>query len=96
MFGRADVANAFVLMHCISAGVSALHSRSHSDCYVESADAGLWLLPDTFRKQMVRGGFCAKNVRRFILPDMKAACSCLIDMGHAFSAEDLSIYADVE
>lgn len=30
-------------------------------CFVGSADAGSLFLPDTFRKQMVRGGFCAKK-----------------------------------
>ena len=32
-------------------------------CFVGSADAGSLFLPDTFRKQMVRGGFCAKKYR---------------------------------
>lgn len=32
-------------------------------CFVESADAGSLFLPDTFRKQMVRGGFCAKKIQ---------------------------------
>lgn len=32
-------------------------------CFVESADVGSLFLPDTFRKQMVRGGFCAKKYR---------------------------------
>lgn len=32
-------------------------------CFVGSADAGSLFLPDTFRKQMVRGGFCAKKNR---------------------------------
>lgn len=32
-------------------------------CFVGSADAGPLFLPDTFRKQMVRGGFCAKKYR---------------------------------
>lgn len=32
-------------------------------CLVESADVGSLFLPDTFRKQMVRGGFCAKKYR---------------------------------
>lgn len=30
-------------------------------CFVGSADVGSLFLPDTFRKQMVRGGFCAKK-----------------------------------
>lgn len=33
-------------------------------CFVGSADAGSLFLPDTFRKQMVRGGFCAKKKYR--------------------------------
>lgn len=32
-------------------------------CFVGSADAGSLFLPDTFRKQMVRGGFCAKKIQ---------------------------------
>lgn len=32
-------------------------------CFVGLADAGSLFLPDTFRKQMVRGGFCAKKYR---------------------------------
>lgn len=32
-------------------------------CFIGSADAGSLFLPDTFRKQMVRGGFCAKKYR---------------------------------
>jgi len=32
-------------------------------CFVESADVGSLFLPDTFRKQMVRGGFWAKKYR---------------------------------
>ena len=32
-------------------------------CFVGSADAGSLFLPDTFRKPMVRGGFCAKKYR---------------------------------
>ena len=32
-------------------------------CFVGSADADSLFLPDTFRKQMVRGGFCAKKYR---------------------------------
>lgn len=32
-------------------------------CFVGSADVGSLFLPDTFRKQMVRGGFCAKKYR---------------------------------
>lgn len=31
--------------------------------FVGSADAGSLFLPDTFRKQMVRGGFCAKKIQ---------------------------------
>lgn len=36
-------------------------------CFVGSADAGSLFLPDTFRKQMVRGGFCAKNTGQRLL-----------------------------
>ena len=32
-------------------------------CFVGLADAGSLFLPDTFRKQMVRGGFCAKKIQ---------------------------------
>lgn len=32
-------------------------------CFVGSADVGSLFLPDTFRKQMVRGGFCAKKIQ---------------------------------
>lgn len=32
-------------------------------CFIGSADAGSLFLPDTFRKQMVRGGFCAKKIQ---------------------------------
>lgn len=32
-------------------------------CFVGSADAGSLFLPDTFRKQMVRGGFRAKKIQ---------------------------------
>ena len=32
-------------------------------CFVGLADAGSLFLPDTFRNQMVRGGFCAKKIQ---------------------------------
>lgn len=32
-------------------------------CFIGSTDAGSLFLPDTFRKQMVRGGFCAKKIQ---------------------------------
>ena len=45
-------------------------------CFVGSADAGSLFLPDTFRKQMVRGGFCAKkNTGRRLLFREKTASS---------------------
>ena len=44
-------------------------------CFVGSADAGSLFLPDTFRKQMVRGGFCAKkNTGQRLLFREKTAC----------------------
>lgn len=43
-------------------------------CFVGSADAGSLFLPDTFRKQMVRGGFCAKKYRARLLFREKTAC----------------------
>lgn len=45
-------------------------------CFVGSADAGSLFLPDTFRKQMVRGGFCAKkDTGRRLLFREKTVCS---------------------
>lgn len=43
-------------------------------CFVGSVDAGSLFLPDTFRKQMVRGGFCAKNTGQRLLFREKTAC----------------------
>lgn len=44
-------------------------------CFVGLADAGSLFLPDTFRKQMVRGGFCAKkNTGQRLLFREKTAC----------------------
>lgn len=44
-------------------------------CFVGSADAGSLFLPDTFCKQMVRGGFCAKkNTGQRLLFREKTAC----------------------
>lgn len=44
-------------------------------CFIGSADAGSLFLPDTFRKQMVRGGFCAKkNTGQRLLFREKTAC----------------------
>lgn len=49
--------NFLLLLFKFVAGVFAFR------CFVGSADAGSLFLPDTFRKQMVRGGFCAKKIQ---------------------------------
>lgn len=55
-------------------------------CFVESADAGSLFLPDTFRKQMVRGGFCAKKRYRATAAVSRenslllSICSCLLGL----------------
>lgn len=54
-------------------------------CFVGSADAGSLFLPDTFRKQMVRGGFCAKKYRATAAVSREnslrlSICSCLLGL----------------
>lgn len=55
-------------------------------CFVGSADAGSLFLPDTFRKQMVRGGFCAKKRYRATAAvsrdnsQLLSICSCLLGL----------------
>lgn len=55
-------------------------------CFVGSADVGSLFLPDTFRKQMVRGGFCAKKRYRATAAVSRensqflSICSCLLGL----------------
>lgn len=54
-------------------------------CFVGLADAGSLFLPDTFRKQMVRGGFCAKKYRATAAVSREnslllSICSCLLGL----------------
>lgn len=71
-------------------------------CFVGSADAGSLFLPDTFRKQMVRGGFCAKkNTGQRLLFRDKTACvfpfttACLVLLGLVRLACSISYVASV-
>lgn len=60
MFGYADVAGA--LRSCSAFPLAfLLRIPVRIQMFCGSADAGSLFLPDTFRKQMVRGGFCAKK-----------------------------------
>ena len=75
-------------------------------CFVGSADAGSLFLPDTFRKQMVRGGFCAKKYRataavsrenslRLSIYNRLLGLACLVLLGLVRLACSISYVASV-